>query len=110
MASVISIILMVLIFLISAIPLHLAVRLLGGRTSIPWAALANLIAGITGAIAYVFIAKYAAIAAFVILLIVYKFMFSLGWTRAFLAWLLQGVIIILLYMLFFVLLASVFVI
>jgi len=108
MATIISIILMVLIFLISAIPLHIAVRLLGGRTSITWAALTNLIVGITGGIVYVFLAKYAAIVAFIILLLVYKFMFSLGWIRAFLAWLLQGVVIILLYVLFFVVLATMF--
>ncbi len=91
--------LVILVFLVSAIPLHIAVRILGGRTSIPWAAVTNFIAGVCGAIIYVSLSRYGAIVAFLALLVIYKFMFSLTWTRAFLAWILHGVIGFLLFLL-----------
>lgn len=103
-----AIIVSVIILLISSIPLHVIVRVFGGRTSLAWAAITNIIVGVTGGIAYAAIGKYAAIPAFIVLLVVYKFMFSLGWTRAFLAWLFQGILGFLIYLAFLLLILPLF--
>ena len=101
-------ILLIVVFLITAIPLNISVKILGGNSSIVWAAIANLIAGICAAFIYIFLARYAALISFIALLLVYKLMFSLGWIRAFLAWILQGVIGLLLIWLLIMLGAMVF--
>ena len=98
--AALAIIAMVLAFLISAIPLNIAARLLGGKSSIIWAAITNLIAGLVSAAIYSLFSRIGSIAAFISLLAVYKFMFRLGWIRALLVWLLQGIIALLLVMLF----------
>ena len=88
---IISLIAIVLVFIITSIPLHIAVSLLGGDTSIIKAALVNFIAGVVGAGIY-FFTGYGGIVAFIALLAVYKIMFGLSFFSALLAWFLQGVI------------------
>jgi hypothetical protein len=84
-------IVIVLIFVVTSIPLHIAVTMLGGDSSILKAAFVNFLAGLVGAGIYLF-TGYGWVVAFIALLVVYKLMFGLGFIRAFFAWVLQGVI------------------
>lgn len=76
-------------FIIAALPLHLAVSMLGGKSSILKVILVNIIVGILVAIIYSFL-PYASIIAFIVVLWVYREMFRLKWFKAFLAWIIQG--------------------
>jgi len=85
--SITNILLTILIFIISSIPLNIAVKILGGRTNLLKTALISLIAGIIiGFIPY-------AIIGFIILIWIYHEVFRLKWFKAFFAWLLQFIII-----------------
>ena len=89
--SIISILWTILIFIISAIPLNIAVKFLGGKTNLIKTALISLIAGIlVGFIPY-------GIIAFIILIWIYHVTFRLNWFKTFIAWLLQFIIIIIFY-------------
>ncbi len=92
-----SLVFIVLVFIITSLPMHIAVSLLGGHSSITKAALVNFIAGVVGAGIY-FFTGYGGIAAFIALLVIYKIMFRLSFLRVLLAWFLQGVIGFLLFL------------
>jgi hypothetical protein len=87
----IAMIIIVLVFIITAIPLNIAVHLLGGHSNLFKTAFVNFIVGLIGAAIYAF-APFGGLLAFVALLVVYKFMFGLSFLRALLAWVLQFVI------------------
>ena len=83
----------VCIWLIGAIPLYIALHLLGGRGSLLKVVLVNL--GI-GFIDSFIEAKFnmgwiIKGISFLVLLLIYKLMFDLGWLRAILVWALQFV-------------------
>jgi len=91
---------MFIIIVLSAVPLYLAVKFLGGRATILKVIIVNIIAGIAvPAVKFLvglyLVGKgtYAGIIAFLFMLLVYKIFFRLGWIRAFLAWILQFVVI-----------------
>jgi hypothetical protein len=94
--AVLEIILMVVVFLIAAIPLHITVKLLGGDSSLIKAAIVNFLVGLASGVISFFLKSFAGVISFIALLFIYKTMFDIGWIRALLAWLLQGVIIVLL--------------
>lgn len=83
----------IIIFIVSAIPLNIAVRLLGGKSSFLKAILVNLIVGTAGYFISTKIKFFATILSFIVLLLIYKVMFRIGWLRALLAWVVQLVII-----------------
>ena len=87
----IAMIIIVVVFLITAIPLNIAVHLLGGDSNLFRTAGVNFIVGVVGAVIYGFL-PFGGLIAFIALLVIYKFMFGLGFLRAFLAWGLQFVI------------------
>lgn len=90
-----------LIIILSAIPLNIAVKLLGGKSSIVKVIFANIIVAVLGYLIQSQIGVFAGLLTFIIMLFVYKIMFDMGWIRSFLAWLLQYVLILI----FFVILA-----
>lgn len=90
--ALLEIILIAAVFLIAGIPLHISANLVGGNSSLLKAALTNAIVGLCLALIYVFLYKYASIIGFIAVLLIYKAMFDIGWLRALLVWLLQGVI------------------
>jgi len=94
--AVLEIILMAVVFLIAAIPLHITVKLLGGDSSLIKAAIVNFLVGLASGVISFFLKSFAGVISFIALLFIYKTMFDIGWIRALLAWLLQGVIIVLL--------------
>jgi len=81
-----GIVALIVILILSALPLYFAVNILGGDASILKVLLVNLIVAIIG------IAINSNITAFILLLFIYKEVFKLSWISAFLAWLLQFVI------------------
>lgn len=83
-------------FVIAAIPLHFAVSLLGGNSSILKVILVNVLVGFLTNMIYDRFETFAIVILFLVVLLVYKIMFELGWLRAFFAWLLQGAIVVVL--------------
>jgi len=81
---------------ISSIPLNIAVHLLGGDSSIIKVIIVNISVGVVAALINFYVNAYAGIVAFISMLFIYKLAFDLGWIRAFLAWILQGIILVLL--------------
>lgn len=89
----IKLLILVAILVVSAIPLNLAVKLLGGRSSILKVIAANILAGVLGYLILVYVGEYVAILSFIAMILIYRSMFRMGWIRSMLAWLLQFVII-----------------
>ena len=87
-----TIILIAAIFLISAIPLNIAARLMGGRTHLLMTALVNVVAGVAVALVQVYVHTFGGIVSFVLLLFIYKIFFRIGWIRALLVWGIQLVL------------------
>jgi hypothetical protein len=111
-ALIISILVIILLFVISALPLYLAVKVLGGKTNIIKTILVMIVAGILTAIITA-IFPFGGIIAFILLIWIYHEMFRLKWIKALIAWVLQLIFIFLLGALFVILgvgsLASMFV-
>ena len=84
----------VVAFTISAIPLYIAIMLLGGRASLLKVILVNLGIGFLDGIidAKFQTAWLGKVVSFLVLLIIYKLMFDLGWLRAILVWMLQFIL------------------
>lgn len=82
-------------FVLTTIPLHLAVKLLGGKTTFFKTFFVLLISGIiTVAITTFF--PWGGIIALIVLIWIYSEMFHIGMIRAFFVWLVQIIIIALL--------------
>ncbi|MBR9676543.1 hypothetical protein GOV04_00185 [Candidatus Woesearchaeota archaeon] len=82
-----------IILVISAIPLNLAVKFLRGRSTLAKAILVNLLAGLLGDLIrqrYSFIV--GGLLSFIALLLIYRTLFELGWTKSLIAWVLQFII------------------
>lgn len=84
-----TIIIVAIIFLVSAIPLNIAARLLGGQTHLLQTAVINIIAGVIVALVHWYVPVFGGIIAFVALLFIYRMFFKVGWIKAFLIWILQ---------------------
>ncbi|MBS3137620.1 hypothetical protein J4232_04255 [Candidatus Woesearchaeota archaeon] len=86
---------LILIFALSAIPLNLAVKMLSGHSTLLRVVIVNIIVAVlTFVIDIYFTLIYSLIISFFALLYVYTVMFDLSYFRAFLAWILQFVIIV----------------
>ncbi len=94
---IINIIVIAAIFLLSAVPLYFAVKFLGGKTTLIKAAIVNFIGGIIISVFQSYRAFWGSIIAFVLLVWVYHEVFRLKWWKAFLVWLVQALIVILIY-------------
>ncbi|MFH1440342.1 MAG: hypothetical protein ABIG89_07260 [Candidatus Woesearchaeota archaeon] len=86
---IIKLIYLIITFAVSAIPLNIAVKMLGGKSSWLKAIIANIAVAILSYMISLRITKFSGLLSFIILLLIYKFMFRIGWFRAFIAWLLQ---------------------
>src|SRR3989338_7926858 len=81
-----------IILVVTAIPLHLVVTLLGGDSSILKVLLVNfLVLAVNFYITQTF-HTYAGLFSFLALFLIYKYMFRLGWIATFLVWILQVVV------------------
>lgn len=97
---IIIILIFVLAFIISALPLYFAVKFLGGKTSILKTIIINLLTGLVIAVVHYFFKTFGDIIAFILVIWIYHEMFRLKWIKAILAWLLQFVFLFLLTLLF----------
>ena len=95
-----AILFIALVFVAAAIPLHLAARMFGGDSTLLKAILTNLIAGVLGGVISLLFSRTGLLVYFIVLLLVYKMMFKIGWIKAFLVWLLQGIILFVFLILF----------
>lgn len=98
-AILIGLLVSLIIFLVSAIPLHLAVKTLGGKTSLLKTAIVAFLAGLAVAIIEAIFNIWGGAIAFIIMIWIYHEMFKLKWIKAFLAWLLQFIFLAIFYML-----------
>ena len=96
----------ILIFAVSAIPLNIAVKLLGGKSSWFKAIAVNVLVSIAGYFIAQFIDFFSTIVSFIVLLLIYKVMFKLGWIRALLAWLVQLILIAIFWIVVFLVLGT----
>jgi hypothetical protein len=90
----------VFIFLLSALPLHILVKILGGKTNLFKTAFVSLIAGVIVALIKDAFSTFGGLFAFVFLIWIYREAFRLKWLKAFLVWLLQGVVLFILALIF----------
>ncbi len=93
-----TLITLILVFLVSAFPLHLAVSLLGGRSSMLKAFLVAIFTGLALAVLSFLLAgvPYLGLILLLVLVWIYREMFRLKWIKAFLAWILQILFVFLL--------------
>ncbi|MCB9359339.1 hypothetical protein H6503_05380 [Candidatus Woesearchaeota archaeon] len=98
----------IIFYIISALPLHLAVKFLGGKTSVLKTALVVFVGGLVVAAVNGLLKFWAGVIAFILMIAVYALAFDLGWFKAFFAWLLQFVFLILFYFILVVLTGGAF--
>lgn len=96
MLEILLLIILILLLVISALPMHLAVLVMGGRSTIIRVIFANFLAGIITFMIYYLLDSWAGLISFVLMIWVYKEIFNIGFVRAVLAWILQFIIAILL--------------
>jgi hypothetical protein len=89
-------------FIISALPLYMAVKMLGGRATILKTILVNILCSVIIGVIYL-VLPFASIIAFIALLWIYHEMFRLKWFKAFLAWIISIVITFLFILIFAIL-------
>ena len=93
-AVLIAFFVLIVIFLLSALPLYFAVKLLNGRTTLFKTAIITFISGVIVSIVNYLFKTWGALIAFVLLIWIYHDVFRLKWHKAFLAWILQLAFII----------------
>lgn len=90
--------LLLFLFLLSVLPLHLAVKIFGGRTNIFKTFLVVLLTGVVFSIISVLF-PFGTIIAFILILWLYTELFRLSWISALLVWILQFFFVALLFFL-----------
>ncbi len=83
----ITVLAIVAIVVISSLPLYLAVKAFGGRTTILSTFVVMLGVGLLSAIIQI-VFPFGNIISFIVLLLIFRNVFHLGWLRAFLVWIL----------------------
>lgn len=86
-------------FLVSALPLHLAVKTLNGKTNILKTILVMVLGGFIVALVRSVIGIFGGLFAFIVLIWLYRIAFRMGWLRAIMVWLLQFVFLALFFIL-----------
>ncbi len=82
------------LFILTAIPLHIAVKLLKGRTRILKTAGVNVFIALITGITELVLIPFGAIITFVLTIFLFKIAFHLTWVKAIIVWLLEGVLIV----------------
>lgn len=80
---------LIVTYVLSAIPLNIAVNLLEGKSSWVKAIIVNLFVALISFVIGIYVGKFSGLLSFLILLFIYKIMFKMGWIRCIVAWLLQ---------------------
>ena len=87
-AFILSIFTILVVLIISALPLHIAVKLLGGKTYLIKTILVMFISSVI-IVLIALILPFGGIIAFIVLIWMYREMFRLKWHKALFAWILQ---------------------
>ena len=106
-ALLITALIIILVFIISALPLHFSVKALNGKTTLMKTGLVTLISGVIVSVIELQFKIFGGILAFFLLIWIYHEMFRLKWWKAFVAWMLQLVFIMIFYAIFVFILAAV---
>lgn len=77
---------------IAALPLHIAVRLLGGETTLIRTILVNLAVGLASALLAMALEAWVGAVTLLVTIALYKVFFRIGWVKALLVWLLSFVV------------------
>ncbi len=104
--ALIHILLTLFVFLISSLPLYFAVKSLKGKTTLLKTVLVTFVTGIVVSAIRTQFEIFGGIIAFFVLIWIYHEVFRLKWIKAFLAWILQFVFIILFYLIIGLILAA----
>lgn len=97
--DLITFVVLVLVFVVSALPLHLAVKLFGGRTNIVKTLVVMFVSGLVVSFIAI-ILPFGSFIALLVLIWIYREFFRLMWIKAFLVWIFQMIFIFLFTMLF----------
>jgi hypothetical protein len=89
-----TILITLVIIIISALPLHLAVVFLNGRTSILRTFLVMLVVGVLSSVVISFLPFWGVFIAWILLIWIFHEMFRLKWVKAVIAWVLWLIFII----------------
>lgn len=84
----------ILIFLIAALPLHIAVKMMGGKTTLFRTAFISAIAGVVVYIVKSMLTEWGGLIAFIAMLFIYMTAFKIGFFKALVAWFLQFIVAI----------------
>ena len=95
MGMLLLLLFIIIIFLLAALPLYLAVKFLGGKTTLFKAAVVNLFVGIVVAIIHLLLPRWGILIGFIVLLWFYREFFKLKWIKAFFAWFIEIAFIVL---------------
>ncbi len=87
----------VLLFVVASLPLHLSVKLLGGKTNLIKSVLVNLITGIIISALMEQFRILGGFVAFLFLVFIYHEVFRLRWIKALFVWLVQLIIVAIFY-------------
>ncbi len=96
----------VVLFVVTALPLYLAVKMLGGETTILRTVLVMILTGFLVSLSHSLGGIYGGFIAFIVTLWLYRIVFRLGWVRALLVWAGQFVIVVLFYLLMLAILGT----
>jgi len=87
-----AILILLLAIIVWSLPLYITVKLLGGRTSILKALGVNILIAIIVLAINAFLNFWTGIVIFILTILVYRELFKLKWWKAFVVWLIQGII------------------
>lgn len=96
LALFMPLIIILIALLVAAIPLTIAVKLMGGDASLFKVVMVNILVAVVTFTIQRFVPGIGAFATFFVMILIYKSMFGLGWLKTIFAWLLQGVVVVVL--------------
>ncbi|MFW5704659.1 MAG: hypothetical protein ACOCXG_02345 [Nanoarchaeota archaeon] len=87
---------LLLVIIISALPLHLAAKSLGGKSTILKSFLIMIIVGIISILLNLVLPAFGTILTWIILIVIFKEAYHIGWLKSIFVWLLWIVFVIIL--------------
>ncbi len=86
------------VFLLSALPLYFSVKVMGGKTGLLKIIIVNIIVALVAFAIKMQFDTWGGVIAFILMILIYKYMFKIGWIRAILVWLLQFVFAVIIFL------------
>ena len=87
---------LLLVIIISALPLHLAAKAVGGKSSILKSFLIMILVGIASVLLNLILPAFGTILTWIILIIIFKEAYNISWLKSILVWLLWIAFVIIL--------------